>query len=68
MVNSATRPPDKCLMVLMPVPDRPVVTRDGAALFTMSPSAHLGTTDVGTTKWVALRHFFRTSLGPSLAA
>ena len=32
-MNSATRPPDKCLMVLRPVSDPRVVTRDGAGLF-----------------------------------
>jgi len=38
--NSATRPPDKCLMMLRPVPEPPVVTRDGAALFGIDANCH----------------------------
>ena len=38
--NSATRPPDRCLMVLRPVPDPRVVTRDGVALFAIDANCH----------------------------
>jgi hypothetical protein len=35
--NSATRPPDTCPIVLRPVADRRVVTRDGVSLFPFVP-------------------------------
>jgi len=38
--NGATRPPDRCLMVLRPIPDPRVVTRDGVALFGIDANCH----------------------------
>ena len=38
--NSATRPPDKCLMVLTLVSHPRVVTRDGVALFAIDANCH----------------------------
>ena len=45
--NSATRPPDKRLMVLRPVSDPRVVTRDGAALFGIDANCHETLSQVG---------------------
>src|SRR5271166_2659153 len=38
--NSATWPPDRCLMVLRPVPGPRVVTRDGVALLGIDANCH----------------------------
>ena len=38
--NSATRPPDRCLMVLRPVPNPRVVTGDGVALLGIDANCH----------------------------
>ena len=39
-MNSAARPPDRCLMVLRPVPDPRVVTGDGVALLGIDANCH----------------------------
>ncbi len=68
-MNSATRCPDRCLIVLRPVPDPRVVTRDGVALFTMSPSASPASpaSQAMDTQLNALP-ILPSSLGPFLAA